>query len=148
MRKLRASPGPVNTSFSENAWWAFGDVGLGSGWSPTFCLLFDLGGCLLIFPLNVIPLCVKCIPGSPMEKNLPVNAGDMGDQIWSRGQEDPLEEEVAISVFLPGKSHGQRSLEGWSPWGCERVRYNWATQHTRLLKRAASLLFSGSSCSG
>ena len=26
-------------------------------------------------------------------------------------------------VFLPGKSHGQRSLVGYSPWGC-RVRYN------------------------
>ena len=22
-------------------------------------------------------------------------------------------------VFLPGKSHGQRSLEGYSPWGCK-----------------------------
>ena len=22
-------------------------------------------------------------------------------------------------VFLPGKSHGQRSLEGCRPWGCE-----------------------------
>ena len=22
-----------------------------------------------------------------------------------------------IPVFLPGKSHGQRSLEGYSPWG-------------------------------
>ena len=21
-------------------------------------------------------------------------------------------------VFLPGDSHGQRSLEGYSPWGC------------------------------
>ena len=29
----------------------------------------------------------------------------------SPGQEDPLEEEMAThSVFLPGKSHGQRSL--------------------------------------
>ena len=27
-------------------------------------------------------------------------------------------------VFLPGKSHGQRSLEGYSPWGRERVRYD------------------------
>ena len=25
------------------------------------------------------------------------------------------------SVFLPGKSHGQRSLEGYSPWGHKRV---------------------------
>ena len=23
-----------------------------------------------------------------------------------------------IPVLLPGKSHGQRSLVGWSPWGC------------------------------
>ena len=22
-------------------------------------------------------------------------------------------------VFLPGKSHGQRSLEDYSPWGCK-----------------------------
>ena len=22
-------------------------------------------------------------------------------------------------VFLPGESHGQRSLEGYSPWGCK-----------------------------
>ena len=27
-------------------------------------------------------------------------------------------------VFLPGKSHGQRSLVGYSPWGCKRVRYH------------------------
>ena len=24
-------------------------------------------------------------------------------------------------VFLPGKSHGQRSLVNCSPWGCKRV---------------------------
>ena len=29
-------------------------------------------------------------------------------------------------VFLPGKSHGQRSLVGCSPWGC-RVRHDWVT---------------------
>ena len=29
-----------------------------------------------------------------------------------------LEEETAtITVFLPGKSHGQRSLAGYTPWG-------------------------------
>ena len=27
-------------------------------------------------------------------------------------------------VFLPGKSQGQRSLAGYSPWGHGRVRYN------------------------
>ena len=34
--------------------------------------------------------------------------------VWSLGQEDPLEEEMATPV-LPGKSHGQRSLAGCSP---------------------------------
>ena len=34
------------------------------------------------------------------------------------GQEDPLEKGMEPTpVFLPGKSHGQRSLEGYSPWG-------------------------------
>ena len=32
--------------------------------------------------------------------------------------EDPLEEEMAThSSILAGKFHGQRSLEGYSPWG-------------------------------
>ena len=30
-------------------------------------------------------------------------------------------------VFLPWKSHGQRSLVGYSPWGCKRVRHNLLT---------------------
>ena len=38
--------------------------------------------------------------------------------VQSLGQEDPLEEGMAtILVFLPGESHGQRSLAGYSPWG-------------------------------
>ena len=38
------------------------------------------------------------------------------------GREDSLEKGMAIllhSVFLPGESHGQRSLVDYSPWGCE-----------------------------
>ena len=33
------------------------------------------------------------------------------------GWEDPVGKGVATSVFLPGESHGQRSLMGYSPWG-------------------------------
>jgi len=40
------------------------------------------------------------------------------------GQEDTVEKEMAIPVFLPGKSHGQRSLEGYSPWSNKRVGHN------------------------
>ena len=39
-------------------------------------------------------------------------------QVCSLGQEDTLEEGMATTpVLLPGKFHGQRSLEGRSPWG-------------------------------
>ena len=41
-------------------------------------------------------------------------------ETWVRslGWEDPLEKEMATPpIFLPGKSHGQRSLVGYSPWG-------------------------------
>ena len=42
-------------------------------------------------------------------------------------------------VFLPGKSHGQRSLVGYSPWGQKRVRQDLMTKQQqniqgRLLK--------------
>ena len=40
--------------------------------------------------------------------------------MWAQslGPEDPLEKELATTlVFLPGKSHGQKSLAGYSPWG-------------------------------
>ena len=35
------------------------------------------------------------------------------------GWEDPLLKGIAThSTFLPGESHGQRNLVGYSPWGC------------------------------
>ena len=38
-------------------------------------------------------------------------------QVQSLSQEDPLEKETATHwVFLPGESHGWRSLTGYSPW--------------------------------
>ena len=40
-------------------------------------------------------------------------------QVRSLGREDPLEKGMATPVFLPGGSHGQRILAGYSPWGCK-----------------------------
>ena len=37
-------------------------------------------------------------------------------------------------VFLPGKSHGQRSLMGYSPWGHKRVRQDLATEQQDKVK--------------
>ena len=41
-------------------------------------------------------------------------------EMWVRslGQKDPPEKEMTtLSSILAGKSHGQRSLPGYSPWG-------------------------------
>ena len=53
-------------------------------------------------------------------KNPPARQETQETRVQSLGQEDPLEEGTAThSVFLPGKSHGQRSLVGYSPWVTE-----------------------------
>ena len=54
-------------------------------------------------------------PGGAVVKSLRANAGDAGNPWvgktpWSR-QWQPT------PAFLPGQSHGQRSLAGYSPWG-------------------------------
>ena len=52
-------------------------------------------------------------------KNTPANARD-----FKRGRFDPWVGKIPwrrawqpTAVFLPGESHGQRSLAGYSPWG-------------------------------
>ena len=49
-----------------------------------------------------------------VKKNLPAMPETL---VRSLGREDPLEKGIAThSVFLPGESHEQRSLVGYSPW--------------------------------
>ena len=49
-------------------------------------------------------------------------------QVWSLGQEDPLEEEVEPTpVLLPKEIHGLRSLARHSPWGHKELN---KTDHT------------------
>ena len=61
-----------------------------------------------------------------MVKNPPVKQETV---VLILDQEDPLEKEMATtSVVLPGKSHGQRSLMGYSSWGPKRVRHDLATK--------------------
>ena len=64
-------------------------------------------------------------------KNLPANAGDTRDSVWSLGQEDPLEEGVANCCNI---------FAGIIPWTKEPgrlqfvasqiVEHNWVTEHT------------------
>ena len=51
-----------------------------------------------------------------MVKNLPANAGDVEDAGLIPGSERSPGGGNGNPVFLPGESHGQRSLVGYSPW--------------------------------
>ena len=45
-----------------------------------------------------------------------------GTWVWPLSQEIPLEKEMQPTpAFLPGESHVQRSLAGYSPWGCKEL---------------------------
>ena len=55
-------------------------------------------------------------------------------QVWSLGWEDPLRRKwQPTPVLLPGKSHGWRSMVGYSPWGhkeldtTERLHFHFFT---------------------
>ena len=68
-------------------------------------------------------------------KDFAGNAEDMGLIPWS---EEPLEEEMAIrssgfqAIRLPEKPHGQRRLEGYSPWD-RRVGHDSVTEQQSQL---------------
>ena len=55
--------------------------------------------------------------------------------VLSLGWEDSLEKGMAIhSNILPGKFHGQRSLSGYSPWGCKEFNMTkWLSLHFMTL---------------
>ena len=77
-----------------------------------------------------------------LEKNPPARAGGESHGfdpwvrkiLWRR-------EWQCIPVFLPGESHGERSLVGYSPWGCKESDTTEAKQlstHARLLNKTES----------
>ena len=91
---------------------------------PTFSVRESLLLCILAsiwyhqcfgFELSYILIGMWGLPGGSVVKNPPAKQDTW---LWSLVQEDCLENEKATTpVFLPGKSHGQRSLAGYSPWG-------------------------------
>ena len=64
-----------------------------------------------------------------MVKHLPVNAGDPG-LIPGSGTFPWRWKWQPTPIFLPGKSHGQRSPVGYSPWGHKTVEHDLATKRT------------------
>ena len=68
------------------------------------------------------------VPWWLSSKESACNAGDTGLDPWVR--KIPWRREwQPTPVFLPGKSHGQRNLEGYSPWGLKRVRHDLVIEH-------------------
>ena len=72
----------------------------------------------------------KNFPSGSEGKESSCNAGG------AKGRFDPWVRKIPwrrkwepTPVFLPGESHGQRSLAGYSPWGC-RVGHDWRTEPT------------------
>ena len=71
-------------------------------------------------------------------KNPPANAGDIGDRRHRRRRRhrcSPWVRKIPwrrkwqpTPVFLPGESHGQRSLVGYSPWITKS--WTWLIKHT------------------
>ena len=62
-----------------------------------------------------------------MVKNPPANIEDVGS-IPGSGRSPGGGNGKPTPVFLPGESHGQRSLVSYSPWGCSRVGHDLATK--------------------
>ena len=71
-------------------------------------------------------------------KNLPANAGDTRDSGWiPRSGRSPWSRKwQSTPIFLPGKSHGQRSLVGYSLWGRKELdTTEWLSIHVRHHQR-------------
>ena len=60
-----------------------------------------------------------------MAKNPPASAGNAGS-IPGSGRP---REWLSTLIFLPGESHGQRSLAGYSPWGHKESDMAEAIEH-------------------
>ena len=67
-------------------------------------------------------------PGATAVKAPLLNCRRLGFDPWV--QKIPWRRDwLPTPVFLPGEFHGQRSLVGYSPWGC-RVSHDWTQNET------------------
>ena len=61
-------------------------------------------------------------------------------QVQCLGWKDPLEEGMATPpVLLPGGSHEQKSLAGYSPWGHKELDRTEVTEHTQRFNTSVTL---------
>ena len=78
----------------------------------------------LIFHFLILP------QSFPVVKNSPANSRDVGS-IPGMGRFPWRRKWQPTPVFLPGKSHGQRSLVDYSPWSCKQSdTTKWLSTHS------------------
>ena len=101
------------------------------GWIPWFwrnCSCFLLPYDTAIYGrTRGFLLGILFFPGVAVVKNPPDNAGYVSS-IPGSGRSPGEGNGQSTPIFLPGKSHRQRSLAGYSPWDRERVRHNLVTK--------------------
>ena len=96
----------------------------GSKWSLCEVMSLGMWKCDKIFQSIILAVIARWgSPGGAGVKNPPANARDPRDNSWVPGSgRCPGEGKWQPTPgFLRGESHGQRSLEGYSPW----VTKNW-----------------------
>ena len=103
----------------------------------------SMSDCAFFLRLNNMPLCVYngAFQVVLVVKNPPANAGDL------RHEFDPWVGKIPwrrkwqpTPVFLPGRSHGQRSLAGYSPQGRKESDMAWRLSTHAEAKRVQKRL--------
>ena len=87
-------------------------------------------GTVVLFDFRLQLIRDRGFPGGSVVKNLPANAGyakRLGFDPWI-GKIPWRRKWQPTPIFLPRKSHRQRSLVSYSPWGCIRVGHDLATE--------------------
>ena len=119
----------TRTSLAERRKWPFGFLGHQLNKSQ-LCLpgIIFLVPFIILFFLSFTfyyYISLSCrggggFPGSSVGKKSACNAGKPWFNFWVK-KLSSRRDRLPTPVFLPGESHGQRSLAGYSPWGCKEL---------------------------
>ena len=87
-------------------------------------LMFETGFCGFAIYHSIPILSIKAyerksFPSGAVVKNSPANAADVG-LIPGLGRSPGEGNGTPLQYSWPGKFYGQRSLAGYSPWGCKK----------------------------
>ena len=101
-------------------------------------------GCCVSPHFDPLPPAHPGFPGGSVVKNPPASAGDIRNVGLTPGSKKmPWRRKwQPTPVFLPGKSHGQKSLTGYNPWGHKESDTTERLEHTDTHTPRLSLISS------